>query len=130
MVTQVAKTIDDLYAEVRAVLNDSQAPYRLTDALLFEYLNTALNEVYRYRADAYITAANGVLTVAQPNNYSAADLGQNPLTPFPLDQRLFYGPVVFYVAGRGDLSDDEFADNNRAMTLLGAFRNMLIAPGG
>jgi hypothetical protein len=131
MVTQATKTIDDLYAEVRAQLNDSQEPYRTTDAVLFSIINTALREVYRYRPDAYIgNFTSGVLSNNLVNSYSAADLGQNPLTPFPLDDRIFYGPILFYVVGRADLTDDEFADNNRAMTLLGAFRNMLVGSGG
>lgn len=131
MVTTTAKTIDDFYAEVRAGLNDSVEPYRLTDTMLFLYLNTALREIYRYRPDAYIGYFNsGVLSNNAANSYSAADLDQNPLTPFPLDDRIFYAPCVFYVVGRADLTDDEFADNGRGVTMLQMFRSMLVAPGG
>lgn len=129
--TTYTKSIDDLWAEVRATLNDTQAPYRYTDALLMQYYNTALREVFRYRPDAYIgNFTSGVLTGAVITSYYTTDLGQTPATPFPLDDKLFYSPVVFYVTGRADLTDDEFADNNRAMTLLAAFRSMLIGPGG
>jgi hypothetical protein len=116
---------------VRALLNDEQEPYRYTDTQFFLWLNTGLMEIYRYRPDAYIgNFTSGVLSSNMPSFYSATDLGLLPPTPYPLDIRWFYAPMVFYITGRADLTDDEFADNNRAMTLLQAFRSMLIAPGG
>lgn len=141
MVTQVTKTIDDVVLEVRQVLNDQQVPYRYSDNWVLQVLNTALREVYRLRPDAYIgNFTSGVLSANLANTYTIADLQvangvANPLpptpaTPFPLDDRLFYGPVVFYVIGRIEINDDEFADNNRAMTLMQAFRAELIGPGG
>lgn len=141
MVTQVTKTIDDVVTEVRQVLNDQLVPYRYSDNWVLQVLNTALREVYRLRPDAYIgNFTTGVLGSNLVNTYSIADLQvangvANPLppvpaTPFPIDDRLFYGPVVFYVIGRIELNDDEFADNNRAMSLLQAFRAQLIGPGG
>lgn len=141
MVTQVSKTIDDLVLEVRQVLNDQQIPYRYSDVWILTVLNTALREVYRLRPDAYIgNFTSGVLSANAVNTYSTADLQVAdgvanpippvPITPYPLDDRLFYAPVVFYVIGRVEINDDEFADNNRAMTLMQAFRAQLIGPGG
>lgn len=132
MVTQVTKTIDDLVLEVREIVNDQQVPYRYSSAWVLQVLNTALREVYRLRPDAYIgNFTTGVLSANLANTYSTADLGLTPATSFPLDDRLFFGPVVFYVTGRLEISDDEFADNNRAMTLMQAFRAQLGAtPGG
>jgi hypothetical protein len=141
MVTQVTKTIDDAVLEVRQVLNDQVFPYRYSDSWIIQVLNTALREVYRLRPDAYIgNFTAGVLGSNPVNTYSKTDLqsydgAANPLppvpaTPFPLDDRLFYGPVVFYVIGRIEINDDEFADNNRAMTLMQAFRAQLIGQGG
>jgi hypothetical protein len=39
---------------------------------------------------------------------------------------MFYMAVVFHVVGKIQLGDDEFAVDNRAMTLLAAFRRDLI----
>lgn len=136
MVTQVTKTIDDIQTEVRQILNDQQVPYRYSDQWLIQIINTALRDLYRIRPDAYIgNFTSGVLSANPTNTYSTGDLQvingvPNPLpptpaTPFPVDDRLFYGPLVFYVCGRIELNDDEFADNNRAMTLLQAFRTQL-----
>lgn len=141
MVTQVTKTIDDVVLEVREVLNDQLVPYRYSDNWVLQVLNTALREVYRLRPDAYIgNFTTGVLSANPVNTYTIADLQVangvvNPLppvpaAPFPIDDRLFYGPVVFYVIGRIEINDDEFADNNRAMTLMQAFRAELIGAGG
>lgn len=141
MVTQVTKTLDDLVNECRLTVNDQQYPYRYADSTVILKINTALREVYRYRPDAYIgNFTTGVLSANLANTYAKTDL-QNydgaanptppvPVTPFPLDDRLFFGPIVFYVIGLLELGDDEFADNNRAMTLLTAFRGMLISEGG
>jgi hypothetical protein len=74
------------------------------------------------------------------NTYSTSDLqvidGEAnptppvPATPFPLDDRLAYGPCVFYVAGRTEIEDDEFADNNRAMILMQQLKAQLQGEGG
>lgn len=136
MVTQVTKTLDDLVLEVREIVNDQQSPYRYSDNWVILIINTALREVYRVRPDAYIgNFTSGVLSSNPANSYSVTDLQvingvanptpPSPLTPFPLDDRLFYGPVVFYVVGRLEVSDDEFSDDNRAMTLLSAFQAQL-----
>ena len=141
MVTQVTKTLDDLVLECRLIVNDTQYVYRYADSTVIQKINTALREVYRYRPDAYIgNFTSGILSSNAANTYAKTDL-QNydgaanptppvPATPFPLDDRLFFGPVVFYVTGLLELGDDEFADNNRAMTLLQTFRGMLITEGG
>ena len=141
MVTQVTKTIDDVQTEVREILNDQQSPYRYSDNWLIQVLNTALREVYRLRPDAYIGGfTTGVLSANLVNTYSVNDLQvingtanptpPSPATPFPIDDRLFFGPVVFYICGRIEINDDEFADNNRAMTLMQAFRAQLTGEGG
>jgi hypothetical protein len=125
------KSIDDLMTEVRQVLQDTQVPYRYSPQDLLNFLNTGLRETYRYRPDCLIgNFTAGVLSATTMPTYYTTDLGLVPATPFPLDDKLFYAPVVFYVAGRAELSDDEFADNNRAMTLMVAFKNMLGAVGG
>jgi hypothetical protein len=129
MSATIAKTIDDAINEARLIVSDARAPYRYSDSSMLSHLNTALAEVYRYRPDAYIgnftTATLGVNNVT---SYVSGDLGISTL--FPLDNRLYFNPVVFFIAGRAELSDDEFTDNSRAMQLLQSFRSMLIGEGG
>lgn len=131
MSSTTTKLIDDAITEARAIINDTDsAAYRFSQTLLMSLLNTALREVYRYRPDAFIgNFSQGVLSNNTPVvTYTTADLGTN--TAFPIDDRLFFSPVVLYIAGKAELSDDEFADDNRAMTVLNTFRAMLISPGG
>ncbi len=136
MVTQVTKTLDDLVTEVRQIINDRQAPYRYADSWVLGKVNAALRELYRLRPDAYIgNFVTGTLVSNVMNTYSAADLQSAPVppvpaTPLPVDDRLFFSPLVFYVVGILEVADDEFADTNRAMTLLQAFRSQLVGVGG
>ncbi len=134
MSTTTSKSIDDAVAEARFLLGDTGInptgaafPTRYTNDQLIAQLNTALRELYSLRPDAFIgNFAQGALSDNPVTTYASTDLGQTPPTPFPIDDRLFFSPVVFYMVGRIELSDDEFTDNNRAMTLYGAFRNMLV----
>ena len=140
MVTQTTKTMDDLFNEVRFILNDTQAPYRYSDERMVYHYNTALREIYRLRPDLYISFTNAILSANLVNTYSTSDLQvidgtanptpPTPATPFPLDDRLAYGPCVFYVAGRTEIEDDEFADNNRAMILMQQLKAQLQGEGG
>lgn len=129
MAGTIAKTIDDAINEARYMVSDARAPYRYTDAVMISHLNTALAEVYRYRPDAYI----GNFTTAQMGNnpvtnYVVADL--NTAIAFPVNNMMFFNPVVFFIAGRAELADDEFTENSRATQLLQSFRAMLIGEGG
>lgn len=122
----MSKSIDDCLREARSIINDEDAPFRYTDASLLRILNTALREVYSLRPDAFVgNFQSGVLSANDATDYVEADLLQSPETAFPIDDRLFYSPVVLYVAGKAELSDDEFANDGRAMTILQAFRNNL-----
>lgn len=122
----MAKSIDDCLREARAIINDTDVPQRYDDALLLRILNTALREVYALRPDAFVgNFSSGVLSANTITDLVEADLEQDPETAFPLDDRLFYSPVVLYVAGKAELSDDEFANDNRAMIVLAAFRSQL-----
>lgn len=120
MVSYASKTIDDAMFEARAVVNDATAPYRNADATVVTYLNSALRAVYSIRPDAFIgNFTTGVISTAQLPTYDVTDLGT--AIPFPLDDRLFYNPVVAYMAGRIELGDDEFTESARSSQLLAAF---------
>lgn len=130
MSTATKKSIDDAFTEIRAIVNDSDAE-RFPDVLVMAKFNTALRELYRYRPDSLIgNFTQGVFSRNPMLTYVVAqDLNQIPPTSFPVDE-LYFSPVTFYVAGMLDLSDDEFSNDNRAMTLLTSFRSMLIGAGG
>lgn len=137
MVTTVAKSLDDLVSEVRLTISDlgvNGSNFRYTNAQIVQAFNTAIRELYRYRPDAYIgNFTQGILinNALPMNSYSdATDLNQNPATPLPFDDRLFYGPVIFYVIGKLELGDDEFTDQGRSAQLLASFRQMLIGENG
>lgn len=137
MVSYVAKSLDDVFTEVRLLINDvgvNGSNYRFTNDQVMSQFNTALRELYRYRTDAWIgNFTQGVITnAAQPMpTYSAeADLAQDPPTPLPFDDRLFFNAVVFFMVGRLELGDDEFTDQGRAAQLLASFKQMLGGPGG
>lgn len=130
MSTTVTKTLDDAITEIRAIVNDSDVAFaRFPNDLILTKINSALRDVYRYRPDAFIgNFTQGILSTNAIVTYDITDVGL--ATPWPIDDRLFYTPVVFYVAGMLDLSDDEFSDDGRAMTLLTSFRAELIGTGG
>jgi hypothetical protein len=137
MVTYVAKSLDDVFAEVRLLINDiglDGANYRYTDDQVMSKFNTALRELYRYRTDAWIgNFTQGVITnsaAPMPMYNAAADLGLTPATVLPFDDRLFFNAVVFFMVGTLELGDDEFTDQGRATQLLSSFKQMLCGDGG
>ncbi|MDP9112281.1 MAG: hypothetical protein M3O20_01210 [Acidobacteriota bacterium] len=133
----VSKTIDQCLIEARQMVNDSVAPFRNSDQTLVSYLNSALNAVYTIRPDAFIgNFSQGILSVTKIIQFDTTDLqtidgGANPTppspaTPFPLDTRQFFNPVVAYIAGRIELADDEYVDTARSSQMLASFRQQLI----
>jgi hypothetical protein len=136
MVTFVSKSLDDAVTQVRLTINDvgvNGANFRYTNAQIVAQFNTAIRELYRYRPDAFIgNFTQGVLVNNNPlPTYSdAIDLGLNPATVLPFDDRMFFNAVVFFIVGMLELGDDEFTDQSRSAQLLSSFRQMLIGPGG
>jgi hypothetical protein len=121
----VAKTLDNLVDEVRLMLKDRRLPYRFTQADILESINSAFGELKRLRPDVFVGCCSEDGTIVLPD-FEEADLGLTPdPTPFPIEQFLFM-PIVFYAVGKLQLGDDEFAVDNRAMSLLGAFRQQVL----
>jgi len=136
MSTTTSKTIDDALTEARQMVNDSSAPFRNNDTLYVAYLNSALRALYSVRPDAFIgNFTQGILSAAVVLTYTTADLQTidgianptppTPATPFPADDRQFFNPVVAYIAGRIELSDDEYTETSRSQQLLAAFKQQL-----
>lgn len=129
MINPGVKSLDDALTEIRALINDSDsAGYRFTDALVISKINTALLEIRKLRPDAFIgNFTQGSLTNAGVTFFQVSDIGIT--AAWPCDINHFFTPVIFYVAGILELSDDEFADDNRAMTVLAAFQKQLMGGG-
>jgi len=123
----VAKTLDNLVDEVRLMLKDRRVPYRYTQADILASINSSFREAQRLRPDIFVGCCTdtGGGTIALPD-FIEADLGLTPTpTPYPIDE-MFFMPSVFYSVGKLQLGDDEFTLDNRAMTLLAAFRQSLV----
>lgn len=142
MSSATSKTIDDAILEARAMVNDSTLvngvlnPTRNSDTLYLTYLNSALRALYSVRPDAFIgNFTQGILTQVTVLTYDTTDLQAAdgvpnptppvPPTPFPADDKFFFNPVVAYIAGRVELSDDEYTETSRSQQLLAAFSQQL-----
>lgn len=137
--------IDDAISQARAMVNDNSLfngavqPTRNPDSLYVAYLNAALRALYQLRPDAFIgNFTQGILTAVTVLTYSTSDLQTidgvanptppNPAIAFPADDRQFFNPVVAYIAGRVELSDDEYTETSRSQQLLMAFKQQLQGP--
>jgi hypothetical protein len=121
----MARTIGYLVTEARQLLNDevpiSGLP-RYPDADLMTAVNDAINQVRTKRPDAFL-------------RYGLRR--EIPLYAYPVDQDtslpfddMFYPAVLFYVVGRSELTEDTFADDNRAVALMGKFSQQLLTVAG
>jgi hypothetical protein len=137
MSSTITKTIDDSVLEARQMVNDTYVnAQRNPDATFIQYLNSALRALYSLRPDAFIgNFSTGILSAVTVPTYTTADLqvidgvtnidAPTPATPFPVDDRQFFYPVVSYMAGRIELADDEYTDTARSSQLLAAFKSQL-----
>lgn len=126
MATTDVKTVDEALFEARTIVNDTQVPFRNQNTTLLLYLNTALRALYAVRPDAYIgDFSSGIISNNAVLTYDATDLGLTPPTAFPVDDRLFYGPVVAYIAARIEIQDDEFTESARSAQLMASFIQQL-----
>jgi hypothetical protein len=117
----MARTIGDLAAEARVLLNDvipiSGSP-RFSDADLAAALNDAVVQIRTKRPDAFLRYGlrRVVPTYTLPTDADAA---------FPVDD-MFYAPVLYYVVGRSELVEDTFSDDGRAISLMNKFVSQLL----
>jgi hypothetical protein len=111
-----AKTIGNLVTEARILLQDTVTPYRYSDTNLYLNLNSCFGEARRIRPDLFFSLGYG-------NPLPSYD-SSNANTPFPLSE-MWYMPFVLYIVGMTEAQDDEFTEDNRAMTFLSAFTSKL-----
>lgn len=123
----MAKTYENLVTESRELLQDTDADTRrYTDATLLNILNRGLQDLGRMRPDAfydlYLTNSLNVPEVVE----SGAGAGQiNWTDPVNIEMQ-FYAPLVGYVTGVAEVTDDEYTVDGRAALLLNQFRNGVI----
>lgn len=124
----MALGVGDLILQVREVIQDVGMEFdgegdRHTDAKLIRYLNTALADAFRLRADLFFP---GVFDRSTIPMITQDDVDNNE--PFPVDQT-YWSAFVDYVSGYVGMGDDEFAQDGRAATLLNRFSQKLLAKG-
>jgi hypothetical protein len=117
----MARTVGVLIAEARQLLNDevpiSGLP-RYADAELVSAMNEGVLQIRAKRPDAFLRYG---LRVATPV-YALPD---DSAEVFPFEDQ-FYSPLLFYVVGRSELTEDTFADDGRAVTLMSKFVSQLL----
>ena len=125
MATYATRTFGGLLTEARGLLNDtvpiSGAP-RFTDVELIGIVNEALLQIRSKRPDAWLTFGlrKSIPTYTMPGNAN---------TVLPVEDQ-FYSPLLYFLVGRAELVEDTFADNGRAITLMGKFNTLLLKHDG
>ena len=122
------KTYENLITEARTLLQDTDsAGYRFSNQVLLDILNRALQTVGRLRPDSCYSFFQiddlGVPEVVE----AGAVTGQTNWTEkFQLDF-MFYPPIVHYVVGMAEMTDDEYTEDGRAVALLSQFKTSVVS---
>jgi hypothetical protein len=109
----MARKVQDVINRVREVLQDEEAA-RYKDEQLIAHLMDALLAVRSIRPDLFIGAYSQPL----PDTLVLTDV-------LPCPDWLF-AAIAYYVAGAAEMRDDEFALDNRAMTLQQTLTKKLV----
>jgi hypothetical protein len=117
----MTRTVGGLIGEARVLLNDvipiSGLP-RYEDSELVMALNDAVVQTRSKRPDAFLRYG---LRLAVPVYSLPAD----EITELPIEDQ-FYPPILAYVVGRSELTEDTFATDGRAVTLMNRFVSQLL----
>jgi hypothetical protein len=115
-------TYQDLINDARVLLQDTEDD-RFTDDVIISVLNRGLKDLGRIRPDAfYDFYDSNSLNVPTVTVTSPAPAGQTLWTEDFGIEGQFYTPLLAYIVGTVELTDDEFTVDGRAMMLLGQFR--------
>lgn len=116
-------TVQDYVTEARTMLQDlvnaggNIGPYRFSDVQLVNYLNIAMLEAYRVRADLFL-GSNMKFSVPF---FSATTM----TAPVPMEMG-FRPAFTAYMAGRAQATDEEETSDARAKDLLTTFKGQLL----
>jgi len=114
------ETVGQYLVESRRLLQDETAPYRYPDSDMVDALNIALLEARRLRIDLFLPSftlewfdpATGALTTTKAK-------------PVKMDP-MYRQSLVYYIAGRMQLRDDESTTDQRAAALLTKFAAQML----
>lgn len=125
----MAKTYQELISESRDLLQDSALPQRYTDQFLVDQLNRALQDLGRIRPDAFYDLFDAN-TLNVPEVLTTAPTAGTTEVQWTDDVQIelqFFTPLVVYVVGSAEVTDDEFTLDNRAGLLLSQFRATVLS---
>lgn len=116
----MSRTVGALIREARQLLND-ELPItgvpRFPDADLVAAINEGVLQIRAKRPDAFLGYGLRVtLPVYTTGSGSSV---------FPFEDQ-FYSPLLFYVVGRSELTEDTYSDDGRAVTLMSKFTSQLL----
>jgi uncharacterized protein DUF6682 len=109
----MARTVQDVLDRASVILQDV-AFARYTSPQLLGFVNDAIIEARSVRPDLFV----GLYLTDTPQVTVVTD-------PIPVSDQ-FFAAICYYVSGRAELRDDEFAVDGRAMTLMSAFTKKLV----
>lgn len=110
----MARTVQGVINRVRELLQDAEGQRYLTEELLQHVVDSVVH-ARSVRPDLFV----GAYTTPLPDALALED-------PFPLPDQ-FFAAAAYYVAGCAELRDDEFAVDNRAMTLQQTYTKKLVS---
>lgn len=135
----MATTWQNVLDEARVILQDTESPFRYSTTVLLAKLNRGLQELRRLRPDAFwdMFDTDDVIPPEivsldldpddEPEEFdpTGEDEQIGLSDDFNLD-RMFYTPLVYWVASSAELLDDEFVNDGRLMMLQNQFKNMVV----
>lgn len=124
----MAKTYQDVVTEARVLLQDTDSTsYRWSNEVLLAMYNRAIQALVRIRPDACYDLFNDNFLNAPELVESSPGAGQTAWTdPFGLDM-MFFNPLLHYVVGMAEITDDEYTEDGRAQMLLGQFKASIVS---
>jgi hypothetical protein len=100
-------TLQDIINSVRVDLQDVDAT-RYTNSQLLGFANDGIQEAFRKRPDFRLGSYKSATTT----------YGLTDQVPIPVQ---YQSLLIFYITGRAEMRDDEYAVDGRAAQLLGLF---------
>jgi len=123
----VAKTYQDIVDQARELLQDTAPEKRYTEPFLINQLNRGLQELGRIRPDSmYDLYDANDLNIPEVVDSGTPTLPEILVSADIQFEGQFFTPLVAYVVGSAEITDDEFTSDNRAGLLLTMFRNTVI----
>ena len=123
----MSKTYQDVITEARVLLQDTDDDsYRHSNTNLIAIYNRGLQAIARVRPDAcYDLYVNNSLEVPELVE-TAPDSSQTIWTDtFGLEMQ-FFNPLLSYIVGVAELTDDEYTEDGRAVMMLQSFKMEVI----